>query len=646
MDKYHEIQGKKVSLKVIDNASLIASHTGSIAQENDIYVDHIESQNTQDDYIVNNGNIEGVEPGANNQDPIQAMTKDYKTIMIRQYSKWPTTTIKEQCLDIYNEVKLKGTFNVIGARREVNSLLKYSNWEKYTTGHSDDNWIVQLVRFGFPLQYVGPPVEQKEIVDNHTSARQHMKHVDSFIKTEIQNLTLLGPFNKIPFTWANVAPIMTRPKSNPLKRRIIVDYSFPEGGVNKFISKNNVFGLDITHRLPTVQQAIRVILDKPYKVAMATIDLERAYRNFRVDPIDWPLTCIRVNQQYYIDSAVPFGSRTSSLYMQKMAEYIQRATLHYLGVEMIMYLDDGLLILESEKAPNEGLQKVISLIRELGLPIAYDKIQTPSRRCRFLGIIIDLDTMCVEIPKEKIESFSQTIKEVTGKRFITKKQLQSIIGSINHLSKAVEGARLFMNRLLAALRESEGDLVRVDHDIKSDLQWFEKFLPTFNGKAIINTGKVSKTIEVDSCLIGGGGADGRSCYMYKYPEGMTESFHISQLEAINCLIGIKALTGPQQANSVVIVECDNLGAVYVLQNSKGRDRVINAVARAIWFFACKNNIIFNYKHKPGILMNIPDTLSRAYLDKQSMIKAKKIVYENEFQLVDIKPSYHNFNDYL
>lgn len=49
---------------------------------------------------------------------------------------------------------------------------------------------------------------------------------------------------------------MTRPKTEEHKRRIIVDYSFPQGGINAFISKNEVFGMEIPHVLPTVNHAI------------------------------------------------------------------------------------------------------------------------------------------------------------------------------------------------------------------------------------------------------------------------------------------------------------------------------------------------------------------------------------------------------
>ena len=57
---------------------------------------------------------------------------------------------------------------------------------------------------------------------------------------------------------------------------------------------------------------------------------------------------------------------------------------------------------------------------------------------------------------------------------ITKKQLQRIIGLANHLAKVVHAARIFIGRILAALREADGDTITVSHHVKADLKWFAR----------------------------------------------------------------------------------------------------------------------------------------------------------------------------
>lgn len=549
-------------------------------------------------------------------------------------------------MSVYEQVRSFGTYNVFGARIRLDSTLNVENWRLLSTNHIDDDWLIQLVEYGFPLQYVGPscPTDLKKVT-NHSSAVEFQDHVSHFIQKEIENNTIFGPFHDIPFEWGAIAPMMTRPKSNPQKRRIIVDFSYPNGGINASIHKNIVFGQYVDHWLPTVEQALKLIRQKQFRVNLATIDLERAYRNFRVDPIDWPLTCVTNQRNVYIDTAVPFGSRLSSLYMQKAAQFIQRA-LHARGITILVYLDDGLLITPDDCDADAQLLEVTRVIRELGLPLAYDKMQTPAKICTFLGIRIDLNKRVIEIPQSKIECFLQQIEDVLAHDTISRQKLQSIIGSVNHLSKAVQGARLFMNRLLDCLRGMVGNTTHVGKEIHDDLNWFRVFLRDFNGRAIINDGIPRTTVEADSCLIGGGGHNGSHAYMYKYPAAVRSSFHISQLEALNCLIAIRALLDDSHNNSVVQVNCDNQAVVSSIQSSRGKDRVINSIARALWFIGARRNIEFRFVHIPGVQLHKADALSRAFVDADSWDRAQKVMKDNSFKKITVYPFMHNFNKYF
>lgn len=81
-----------------------------------------------------------------------------------------------------------------------------------------------------------------------------------------ENLAMLGPYNMPQFApWFNVSPIMSRPKGDSDKRRIIVDLSYPTGAnVNDYVLKNVLFGSPRAHTLPTVIQAIEVRRQKSF----------------------------------------------------------------------------------------------------------------------------------------------------------------------------------------------------------------------------------------------------------------------------------------------------------------------------------------------------------------------------------------------
>lgn len=516
-------------------------------------------------------------------------------------------------------------------------------WRAIATGCNDEAWLIDCIQFGFPMQYRGPPLHNT-VVSNHPSAVNHDSHVSKYIRSEISMGALIGPFDHPPFKdWCNVAPLMTREKANKTDRRIIVDLSYPAGnGPNHFIVKNEVFGSAVAHVLPSVNDAINIITSLEFDVMLASVDISRAYRNFALDPFDWPLACIHHHGKYYIDRCMPFGSRISSLYMQKMACLIQRALINK-GINTVVYLDDLLVISHRNKDPQGQFNQVIDLIKGLGLPIAWDKVTPPARCVRFLGIIIDVDQREIRMPREKIENFLDLIHHVGNRRSITKRTLQQILGHINHLSKAVPPARLFINRLLECLRGT-GDHIWMDERLRSDLRWFTEFLTRYNGRSLILDPTPTVTIEADSCLSGGGGRMCKECYAIQYPPSVVESLHISQLEAYNCLIAARVFL-TNKSDMCVRLLCDNQGAVSCLASGRARDPVLGKISRAFWFFSAKRNIKFKFKHMPGESMGVADALSRAHLSAADAARARQIVGTLGLRYVEVG-DHHCVYDYF
>lgn len=551
--------------------------------------------------------------------------------------QWPELTDEAktvQSLGVYEMCRAMNSYNMLGPCIPLSTCNNIDAWKRYSMGHDDDEWLIQCINFGFPFQYSGPPL-YNPVAPNHPSARDFPQQVENYIQKELSLGAIVGPFSSPPFTpWCNVAPLMSREKTNSTDRRIIVDLSYPpDNNPNAYILKNSVFGQEITHCLPSVQDATSIIIDMGFRVTLASLDISRAYRNFPTEPYDWPLNCIQFREQFYIDLCMPFGSRISSLYMQRMAELIRRA-LRAVDITCVIYLDDALVITPKSRDADSDFAVARGVIRDLGLPIAWEKIINPCTRLRFLGIIIDVEKREISIPSEKITSFIQFISEVATKRVITKKTLQRLIGHINHMGKAVAPARLFMNRLLCALREQRTRFIRMDGNLLSDIEWFRVFLSEYNGRSLIVEDAPHRTVEADSCLTAGGGCMGSLCYHYLYPPEQAATMHISQLEAWNCLIAARVFLSDAYDECVMIC-CDNEAAVSSLSSGRARDNVLLAVARAFWFFAARRNLKFIFTHVPGVSMTTADALSRQHISENSAAKAAGIVQEKSLEYVDV-----------
>lgn len=344
-------------------------------------------------------------------------------VKLERESGWPrlnAIAATNQALEVYNRCVSEMTHNITGPRVSLANDMNIEAWKEISTSHPDDWWIIECIEYGFPLQYRGPALNNA-FMENHPSAVNFPSQVRAYIGKELPLGGLVGPFDDVPFTpWCNLAPIMTREKANNKERRIIVDLSFPEdNGPNSFIEKNTVFGRSVNHSLPSVNDAVKVITSMDFNVVLCTVDIARAYRNFKVDPLDWPLTCITFDNKYYVDTCMPFGSRVSSLYMQRMACCIQRALIN-LNILSVVYLDDLLIICKRNEQPEEQFAVVLAMLRRLGLPIAWEKVVGPARSLRFLGVIIDVDRQEIRMPREKIDKFLKLIDDIYDKRYITK----------------------------------------------------------------------------------------------------------------------------------------------------------------------------------------------------------------------------------
>lgn len=171
--------------------------------------------------------------------------------------------------------------------------------------------------------------------------------------------------------------------------------------------------------------------------------------------------------------------------MQKIANFIVRA-LAARGIQAYLFLDDLVVVLDPDAQREQKFATALYIIRDLGFPIVYEKIQPPSQYIKFLGINIDVIHRELSIPDVKINQFLQLIDQIRYKESIPKKQFQSLIGRINFFAKIGRPARLFMARSLHTFRSHYDDtVIPVGHNITADLKWFKKFLKAYNGRTMI-----------------------------------------------------------------------------------------------------------------------------------------------------------------
>ena len=207
---------------------------------------HGTEDGSQTDYATGHaptGPVEGGSPGNEG-------TRNESQPRRMDFAKWPFPSeyVKDETAKLYTAVKSKNAQNYAGARQYIKMSLNIDNWEKEATGHRDDQMVLQGIKYGFPIQYQGPPQYENKATINHSSAMKFPESIDEYISKEIKYGALEGPFKTPPYTpWFTTSPLMTREKADSQERRVIVDLSFPDGGINAHIQPHIFNGVEATH---------------------------------------------------------------------------------------------------------------------------------------------------------------------------------------------------------------------------------------------------------------------------------------------------------------------------------------------------------------------------------------------------------------
>lgn len=529
---------------------------------------------------------------------------------------WPNindTEMDQGLVEIYNLTRATGVPNAISARQALPSELNLKNWERYLDNSDDERELLSFIKYGFPLGYMGPPSDTKGI-DNHKSANQFPAQVSDFIDKELKMGGIIGPLSQPPFKeWCHVSPLMSREKRGSDDRRVIIDMTYPaETSVNSYIFKNTVMGAPRDHALPTVESFVAELKKMGRGAYMSSTDVSRAYKNFRSDPLDWPLLSFKWRESYYCDVSMPFGARASSCHMQRVANAITRM-LKDRDVIAKMYIDDLILISPNREKAERDLHVAQDLLKDLGLPEARDKVQRPSTRVTWLGVVIDSVSMSISVPIDKLEEIKGCVSNALKARSMSKKHLQSIIGKVIHVAKCIRPARLFVSRLLEALRGMRKKYLKVTQEMKDDLLWFKEFSSEWNGVGLINMSSPDLDVYVDASGSGIGASDGRSAYGGQISPGEDPARNISELEAVNLAVALQTFICESDRGRHIRVFCDNLATVEVCTTGRGKNPIILDSARSIWMLQALFDVEITYQHIEGVKNVFADALSRRHL---------------------------------
>lgn len=245
-----------------------------------------------------------------------------------------------------------------------------------------------------------------------------------------------------------------------------------------------------------------------------------------------------------------------------------------------------------------------TLFDSLGLASSPEKDSPPAIEMICLGILVNTVDLTLRVPDSRLGELSDELQLWLSRDCFTIKELQSLIGKLSFVTSCVHASRIFLSRLLNALRSfpSRAKQQPVTSEMRLDLQWWKTFLPLFNGVSVIKPAEWSFAnlhFSTDACMVRGGATCLDKCITFAFPDFvLSATTHISALELFAIIVAV-TFWAPVLQHQRFIISCDNEAAVTVINSGATKDPFMQRCLRELWFLSALHDFDIRARHIPG-----------------------------------------------
>ena len=472
-------------------------------------------------------------------------------------------------------------------------------------------------RSGFSLGFQG---ERRAIsAPNLSSARQFPGVLLTKISKEVSLGRIVGPFWQPPFRNFRCSPVGLVPKHTPGEFRLIQHLSAPRGlSVNDFIDPDQC-----SVSYTSFDRAVELVLSLGECARMGKADIQSAFRLLPVRPEDFELLGMCVAGKYYYDRCLPMGCSISCALFERFSSFLEYCCRKSANTDGILHYLDDFFFAGTSRGECAGIMRhFFDICDKFGVPIAAEKTEGPVSVLTFLGLEIDAAAQSVKVPGDKLASLQAQLREAAARNKITLRQLQSLIGSLNFVCKAVAPGRAFLRRLIDLTRgiRLPHHRVRITKGARADMQAWSIFLSDFNGTVKFLDSEWRDNWDFQfftdaAASIGFGIYFANKWAQCRWPDTVvSRAYSIAFLELFPIVVGLQ-MWGALLANSRVVFWSDNQTVVHVVNSQTSKCTDIMKLVRRLVIICLKFNIRFKAQYVPGARNEIADALSRFQMDR-------------------------------
>ena len=471
-----------------------------------------------------------------------------------------------------------------------------SNWVVI----SKDPWVLETVQ-GFHLDLVSTP-HQLSVPLTIPHTKENMALID----LEIQQMLEKEAIHVVPpgeLHQGFVSSIFLVPKKGGGQRPVV-----NLRPLNQFIPYEH-FKMEGIHML-------RDLLRKGD--FMVKIDLKDAYFTVPVWKNHQKFLRFVWKETMYEFACLPFGLASAPRVFTKLMKPVV-GLLRQLGIRLIVYLDDMLIMAQSQDVALQHASTALDLLQGLGFMINYMKsVLVPSTQMEFLGFVVDSLTLSLALPRDKIRKVRKECQTLLDSPLVTVRQLAKLLGHLTSTIQAVFPGPLHFRHLQSeknrALVHSQtyDSATPLCPQAKEELVWWRDNLEAWNGKALVS-GSPDLVIETDASRQGWGAFCNGVSTGGQWSQGES-LFHINCLELLAGAFAVKTFVKGKVQMRVRLL-MDNLTAAHYINKLGGtKSPVLARLALDLWEWCLHHNILIEAQYLPGVLNIRADRESRVFLD--------------------------------
>ena len=498
----------------------------------------------------------------------------------------------------------------------LSTPLKLAAWEQHLCNHPDQDFVAYIlkgIQQGFRIG-VDSTHNFISATKNMRSATLNPQVIEEYIKQELELGNIVGPFSKTLAPAVHINRFGVIPKKHqPDKWRLITDLSFPEGASVNDSIESELCSLSYV----TVEEVARQAIKMGRNSLLAKIDIKAAYRLVPVCPTDRTWLGMCWNEQVYVDAMLPFGLRSAPKIFNAVADALEWC-IAKAGVGVLYHYLDDFVVLGAPGSEEcaEHLQILQRVCYNLGVPLVPEKQEGPSTCITFLGIIIDTHRQELRLPKEKLERILVTLAEWERRKSCTRRELESLIGTLQHACTIIRSGRTFLRNAIPLLKmaKQQHHHIRWSVEIRSDLAWWKLFATSWNGTGlVIPPNPTTHIVTSDASGSWGCGAWFQDNWFSISWEQSHSTLHITVKEMVPILLA--AITwGHNWKGGQVVVRCDNMAVVTALNNRTCREKFVMQMLRTLFFIEAHHQFKLTSEHVSGSNNTLADYLSRNQIE--------------------------------